>query len=256
MDEFGSAISLSSDGNTLAVGVALEDSAATGVNGDQSDNTADFSGAVYVFQRSNVTWQQQAYLKASNTDDADRFGSAVSLSQDGNLLAVGADGESSAATGINGDQNDDTAGNAGAVYVFECSNGTWQQKAYVKASNTDEADRFGTAVSLSQDGSTLAVGSPEESSAATGVNGDQNDDAVSEAGAAYMFEGNNGVWREQAYIKASNTDAFDRFGTGLGLSPNGNTLAVGAIREQSLATGVSGDQNDNSGVFTGAVYLY
>ncbi len=55
------AVSLSDNGNTLAVGAFGEDSAATGVNGNQNDNTAEEAGAVYVFTRSGSTWSQQAY---------------------------------------------------------------------------------------------------------------------------------------------------------------------------------------------------
>jgi len=71
-----------------------------------------------VFIRSNALWQQQAYIKASNTGLGDFFGSSVSLSLDGNTLAVGAERESSAATGVNGEQNDDSAPFAGAVYLY------------------------------------------------------------------------------------------------------------------------------------------
>ena len=51
-----------------------EASNATGVNGNQSDNSATNSGAAYVFVRSGTTWSQQAYLKASNTGARDDFG--------------------------------------------------------------------------------------------------------------------------------------------------------------------------------------
>jgi len=114
-------VSLSTNGNTLAVGASSEDSAAIGINGDEAENSAGNSGAVYVFNRISDTWQQQAYLKASNNrpSDADQFfGAAVSLSGDGNSLAVGAQGESSASTGVNGDQNSATAFGAGAVYLY------------------------------------------------------------------------------------------------------------------------------------------
>ena len=59
-----------------------------------------YAGAVYVFSRSDTTWTQQAYVKASNTDAGDDFGYSVSLSSDGNTLAVGAKHEDSNATGI------------------------------------------------------------------------------------------------------------------------------------------------------------
>ena len=112
-DYFGFSVSLS--GDTLAVGAYIESSNATGVNGNQSDNSATRSGAVYIFTRSGTTWSQQAYLKASNTGAGDYFGHSVSLS--GDTLAVGAKSEASSATGINGDQKDNGAGSSGAVYV-------------------------------------------------------------------------------------------------------------------------------------------
>jgi len=270
-DEFGAQVSLSADGNTLAVGARTEGSGATGVDGDQNNNFARYSGAVYVFARSNGNWQQQAYLKASNTDPADRFGAAISLSADSNTLAVGAYGEDSAATGINGNQNDNIVGGSGAVYVFtrgnsnEDASGTWQQQAYLKASNTNSGDVFGISVSLSADGDTLAVGARDESSAATGINGDQADNSRFTAGAVYVFERRNTLdgtsninenWQQKAYLKASNTDSSDDFGIGISLSADGNTLAVSAEGEDSAATGINGNQTDNTAMAAGAVYVF
>ena len=57
-------------------------------------------------------------MKSSNSDAYDEFGSAMALSKDGKLLAVGARSEGSAAKGINGDMNDNSAQGAGAVYLF------------------------------------------------------------------------------------------------------------------------------------------
>jgi hypothetical protein len=99
------------------------------------------------------------YFKPSSSDPSDGFGTAVALSGDGQTLAVGAYGEDSIATGIDGDDDDDTAFSAGAVYVFVRDDmGGWSQQAYLKASNTDASDVFGWSVALSEDGSTLAVG--------------------------------------------------------------------------------------------------
>ena len=84
---------MSADGNTLAVGAWFEASAATGANGDPTNNDVFDAGAVYVFSRSGTAWSQQAYLKASNTGLFQSFGESVSLSADGNMLAVGASGE-------------------------------------------------------------------------------------------------------------------------------------------------------------------
>src|SRR4029450_12959791 len=95
------------------------------------------AGAAYVFVRNGTTWSQQAYLKASNTDIFDTF-AAVAVS--GDTVLVGAYNESSNATGINGDQSDNSAQSAGAAYVFVRNGTTWSQQAYLKASNTDAGD--------------------------------------------------------------------------------------------------------------------
>lgn len=116
-DEFGTSVALSGDGTTLAVGAPLEDSNATGIGGIQTNNTATDAGAVYVFRRSAVTWAQEAYVKALNTDANDAFGCSVALS-DGALLAVGATGEDSNATGVGGSQTDNSASSSGAVYIY------------------------------------------------------------------------------------------------------------------------------------------
>ncbi|HWO19525.1 MAG TPA: FG-GAP repeat protein, partial [Kofleriaceae bacterium] len=180
-DGFGFSVALS--GDTLAVGALCEDSAATGVDGNQADNSASSAGAAYVFVRSGTTWTQQACVKASNTGAGDQFGTPVALS--GDTLAVGARSEASAATGVNGNQADNSASGAGAVYVFVRSGATWMQRAYVKASNPGADGYFGYSAALS--GDTLAVGAYGEASAATGVNGNQADNRASGAGAVYVF---------------------------------------------------------------------
>ena len=118
-DLFGRSIALTADGNILAVATAREDSNATAINGNQTDNSADDSGAVYVYTRDgNGVWSQRAYVKASHTELGDHFGISVALAADGNTLAVGAELEDSSATGINGDQADAKTSSAGAVYLF------------------------------------------------------------------------------------------------------------------------------------------
>jgi hypothetical protein len=82
----GVALAISRDGNTFVAGAGLEDSAATGVNGNQRDESARDSGAAYVYARSGNRWAQQAYVKASNTQISDHFGLSVALSGDGNTL--------------------------------------------------------------------------------------------------------------------------------------------------------------------------
>ncbi len=255
-DKFGGAVSLSANGDLLVVGAIGEDSAATGVNGNQEDNTSASSGAVYVFSRENKRWQQDAYLKASNTGEGDYFGDAVSVSGDGNTLAVGARREDSASFGINGNQTNNSSNLSGAVYVFSRIGDSWQQQAYVKASNTGNGDMFGSSVALSETGNTLVVAAPTENSAATGVNGRQNDNSLGNAGAAYVFTRVDNNWRQQAYLKSSNTSVADGFGSNISISADAQTVAVSAYREASSAIGINGNQADNFSPGAGAVYLF
>ncbi len=253
-DFFGTFVDLSADGDTLAVGAPREDSDATGIGGANNDNAAD-SGAVYVYIRSNGAWNQQAYVKASNTGIGDRFGAPLTLSADGDTLAVGAPFEDSDATGIGGNQSNDNATDSGAVYVFTRSGSTWSQQAYIKASNTGANDSFGANATLSFDGDTLAVGAPFEDSNATGIGGDQSNDNAANSGAVYVFTRSGATWSQQAYVKASNTGTGDDFGYALALSADGDTMAVGAIYEDSDATGIGGADNDNASA-SGAVYVF
>ncbi len=255
-DAFGSSLALSYDGNTLAVGAAGEDSVASGIDGSQILDTASDAGAVYLFIRSGASWSQQAYLKASNANALDAFGDSVALSSDGNTLAVGAPGEDSAASGIDGDQNIDAALNSGAVYLFTRSASIWSQQTYLKASNTSPGDTFGGSLALSGDGNTLVVGAVGEDSDAVGIDGDELSEAAIEAGAAYLFTRSAAVWSQQAYVKSSNTAAGDAFGSSVAVSGDGTTLAIGARYEDSNATGVEGEQLNDFAINAGAVYLF
>jgi hypothetical protein len=260
----GHGVALSGDGNTLAVGAPNESSGAKGINGNQNDNSVYSSGAVYVFTRIQGEWAQQAYIKASNPGQGYKFGHFVSLSQDGNTLAVSAYFEASAAKGINGDQNDKSIPQAGAVYVFTRSGANWSQQAYIKASNTGEAgvgdqlgdgDQFGFSIGLSADGITLAVGAIGEDSGAKGVNGDQNDNSQPGSGAVYIFTRSGSAWSQQAYLKPSNTDTNDLFGYAVGLSADGNTLAASSYDEDSSAREINGVMDKNRRG-SGAIYVF
>ena len=199
------------------------------------------------------------YLKASNAEGGDYFGSAVSLSSDGHTLAVGVTSEDSNGLGVNsGAEADNSASNSGAVYLFRFTGGAWTQEAYLKASNAEDWDVFGWAVSLSSDGNTLAVGASSEDSNGLGVNsGAEADNSATDSGAVYLFRFTGGSWTQEAYLKASNAEGGDHFGNFVSLSSDDHTLAVGAASEDSNGLGVnSGVEIDNSATDSGAVYLY
>jgi hypothetical protein len=237
------------------VGANKEDSSSAGVDGDQTNNGAPGSGAVYVLRRTEQGWQQESYLKASNpggypkspVQSADSFGLSLALDRD--TLVVGAPGEDSGASGVNGNQDDNSVLDSGAVYVFRRRDGTWTQEAYIKASNADRFDRFGSSLALS--GDTLIVGAYGE---ASGVGGDQSDNSRPSSGAVYVFRRCGSTWTQEAYLKASSPDEDDRFGSSVALS--GDRLVVGAYGEDSAAGGVEGDQQDNTSSRSGAVYVF
>jgi len=260
----GNSIAFSGDGGTMAIGAPHESGGVSGIDGDASDNSMFGSGAVYVFVREGDRWMQQAYIKASNPGLIDHFGSSVALSGDGRTLVVAAAFESSSATGIDGDQSDDSVPQAGAVYVFTRSGTQWAQRAYIKASNTGRAgdgdefgdgDQFGYSLALSANGRTLAVGAIAEDSVARGINGDQADDSVTSAGAVYIFTRAGESWSQQAYLKASNSEAGDLFGFAVALSANGDTLAASSYDEDGGTRTINGP-DDNTRNAAGAVFVF
>lgn len=247
-DNFGYTVAIS--GNTAVVGAPEEFSNSRIINGDQSDNSAVRAGAAYVFVREGGIWIQQAYLKPSNLDPEDYFGSSVAIF--GNTIVVGASREDSDASGVNGDEFSDPSQsfNSGAAYVFVREGVTWAQQAYLKASNPGEGDSFGASVAI--DGETILVGALAEDSSATGIDGDQNDNGNTNSGAAYVFARIGNTWTQEAYLKASNVGGF--FGCSVAIS--GGTAVIGARTEPSNSTGVDGDQNDNSAGGAGAAYIF
>lgn len=255
-DVFGSPLVLSADGNTLAIGAPGEDSKATGIDGDGTDNSLGDSGAVYVFVRADGVWSQQAYVKANQPDPIDHFGYSVTLSGDGNTLAVGSDAEDSQFAGINVPDTDDNLKDAGSVHVFTRTGDDWSQEAYIKASNPGASDYFGENVALSADGNVLAVCANSEDGGNVGVNSGEEDESVVGAGAAYVFTRNAGTWAQSAYLKAPNPDTLDEFGISIALSSDGDTVVVGAVGEASDSREIGGNQSNNSAPRAGAVYMF
>jgi hypothetical protein len=260
----GTSIALNGDGTTMAIGAPFESGGAAGVNGNQRDNSVYASGAVYVYLRQGDSWTQQAYVKASNPGQSDHFGSSVALSRDGNTMAIAAHWEASGATGVNGNQNDNSIPQSGAVYVFTRTGTTWTQQAYIKASNTGKAgegqlvgdgDQFGFSLALSGDGNTLAVGAISEDSAAQQINGNQGDDSAQSAGAVYVYARTGSTWAQQAYVKSANMGAGDGLGFSVALSFDGNTLAAAAFDEDGGGRGINPPDNTES-QNSGALYVF
>ena len=211
-DNFGLSVAISSD--TVVVGSPRED-----VGGSQFD---DF-GAAYIFQRNEGgadNWGQVAKLTASDALLDDQFGWSVAIS--GDIAVIGIYREVAGG-------ND-----AGAAYVFRRDEGgtdNWGEVKRLTAFGAKLGDEFGISVAVSGD---------------TAVVGASRDDAGgSDAGAAYVFQRNEGgadTWGEVKKLTASDGQAFDQFGGSVAIS--GDTAVVGA-------TG-----NDAKGFLAGAAYVF
>lgn len=237
-EEFGNSVALSRDGGTLAVGASND------------------VGAVYVYTRTGTTWSQPTLITASNAGAGDLFGRSVTLSEDGDILAVGAPREDSRATGVDHDQDDDSVEDAGAAYVFVRSGDAWSKQAYIKASNTGMGAQFGGTVALSGDGHTLVVGAVHESSRAAGIGGDQANTQAEYAGAGYVFVWDEKAWVQRAYLKAAAPGLNYGFGASLAVSSDGETVVITSPNDSSTATGVGMKAIDDNAPAAGAVYLY
>jgi len=252
-DQFGRSVAAS--GEIAVVGAYQEDSASLAVNG-AVDEDADGAGAAYVYVRTGGVWSRQAYLKPANawtTQAGDQFGGAVAVA--GESVVVGAYREDSASLGVNSVPNE-SAGDAGAAYVFVRTAGVWRQQAYLKPASfgTIHADdRFGVAVAVS--GDTVVVGAIFEDSATLGVNTTPNERSR-DSGAAYVFVRAAGVWSQQAYLKSASigtSNGSEHFGYSVAAS--GETVVVGADNESSATLGVNSTPNE-SAEFAGAAYVW
>lgn len=187
------------------------------VTSDADDDSGSNSGSAYVFTRSGTVWTQQQKILASDGSAGDNFGNSAAMS--GESIIIGAWQESNAGGSA-----------AGSAYVFTRSGVIWTQQQKLTASDPSSVDFFGTSVSLS--GDTAIIG------------GSLNDGNDSDAGAAYVFTRNAGVWILQQRLHASNFAAGDDFGAAV--SVNGDVAIISA----SLDDNSGGADAGSAYVFT------
>jgi hypothetical protein len=199
-DHFGFWVDYSND--TLLVTAWLDDSAATGIDGDETNNAASDSGAAFVYVRDGKTWKQQAYLKASDTRAGDYFGGRADL--EGDTIVIGAVREGLYNPGI-------ALSTPGAAYVYTRKSGVWSQTQRLAAAQPNGADLFGAGVSIGENW--LAIGAPFES-----TDGDKS-------GSVHMFERSGDMWIERQKLKSSKPLAAAGFGASVSL--DGEWLVAG-----------------------------
>jgi hypothetical protein len=194
-DEFGFAVALSADGNTVLVGAIYH---ATAIS--------SYCGSAFVFARDGMLWREQAELIASDGAVFDQFGGSVALSADGNTALIGA-------------QYHVTTGGqeTGSVYAFERSGSQWGAQQEFTSSDGTGGDEFGYYVALSGDGGTALIGAPDHATA-----------SGADAGSAYVFVNGGTHWSQQVELSATDAAAYTTFGYSVAMSGDGNTAIVGA----------------------------
>ncbi|GAA4773880.1 MULTISPECIES: T9SS type A sorting domain-containing protein [Flavobacterium] len=183
-DISGDSVSLSSDGSIVAIGAS------------RNDGNGNSSGHVRVYQNISGIWTQ---IGADINGEAmyDESGSSISLSSDGSIVAIGAS------------YNAGNGAGSGHVRVYRNISGVWTQ---IGADIDGEAagDRSGLSVSLSSDGSIVAMGSPYS----TG------------SGHVRVYQNVSGVWTKIG--SNINAEAGINFGSSISLSSDGSIVAIGA----------------------------
>ncbi len=251
-DLFGGSVAISGDGHTLVIGADYEWGDLNSSE-DSPNDSGYYTGAAYVFSYEAGQWKQQAYLKATNASDLDRFGNSVDISDDGDTVVIGAPFESgdSLSTATNSNEN---AQSSGAVYIFRRTSSIWHQEAYLKAFNAQIGDSFGEAVALSADGTTLAVSAPLEDGDSSSSMENPNVNA-SQSGAVYVFHRADNGWSTTGYLKASNARMYTEFGSSVDISDDGLVIAVGSHRENGSALSTSQNPNEDASS-AGAAYVF
>ena len=242
-DQLGVSVAIS--GDSVVVGATDEagDANSTAVAPNDSARRA---GAAYVFTRRDGSWSQEAYLKARNADENDGFGVSVGIS--GDTVIVGASGEAGDDRSTTFLPNNNYL-SAGAAYIFSRGGGGWSQAAYLKANNPWRGDRFGGSVAIS--GDTVVVGARFEDGDESSTLDEPNEGAF-DAGAAYVFT-RNGLWSQQAYLKASNAGTMHFFGVSVAIS--GDAVVVGATGESGDSRSTAAVPNTGGGG-AGAAYVF
>ncbi len=242
-DRFGETVAFV--GGRAVVGAPGEDSGSSGVGGNPHDNSMTNSGAVYVFRKES-TWVQEAYIKASNPDPGDFFGESLAASD--LYIVAGTPHEESSASGVDGDQDDNSLDDVGAAYVFGESQGSWTQEAYLKPSNPLQSSDF--AYSVAAHGEVVAVGARDANSFFPPGGG------VASSGAGYVFQRAGDRWNLVSAVRASNPRANDLFGVSTAIF--GDTLVFGATGEDGQPQiPINGSQEDvlPGGRDSGAAYV-
>lgn len=184
------------------------------VGAGEATNTYNSDGSVYFFTRKGNVWTQEAMVVAGDPGEGAKFGTVSDINGPGDVAIIGAPFLT-----VNGKTN------AGAVYIFVISNGTWTQSYKITPGDLAAGDQFGTSVRFSKDGNTILVGAPA---------------ANSGRGAAYLYKLANGIWTLSFKFTADDGVLSDAFGTVVAINGAANTVVVGAPMASPFGYSVAG----------------
>jgi autotransporter-associated beta strand protein len=206
LDQSGRSVSVSADGQIVAVGAPYNDNKAT-----PDDNAGH--ARVFRWDSASSTWTQLG-TDIDGETIGERTGYAVALSQDGQTLIAG---------GFQNASNGTDSGHA-RVFQWDSSQSDWLQMGE-NLTGAADGDFFGMSVSISSDGRTVAAGAPNASA------------SQKNAGAAYLYQWNEAVsrWAPMgAPLLGSVLD--DQFGRSIALSADGQTVAVSSPGDDTNGT--------------------
>lgn len=247
-ENFGWAVSLSQDGNTIIIGAPAH------------------IGNSDVYQWDGSDWIAKGNrIEGVNYDD--HFGWDVDISSDGNVVAVSAP------------LSDRRAFNAGGVKIYTWNNNNWVGRELFGEETNEE---FGTSIALSDNGETIVIGSPfgfgdyhpgltkvfslngtqwpqqgtdiagegntEHAGFSVDINNNGNRIAIGSfagsSGKVRIFDWSSTAWT-QVGANITGLENFEAFGSSLSLNGDGSIVAVGAPSNDS-----NGSNSGLSKIFT------
>jgi hypothetical protein len=205
--KFGHSLAMSSDGKVIAVGAHM--------NPAHNNDGTRAAGTVRVFELISGAWTQRGG-DIDGEDNYDQFGYSIDLSGDGTVLAIGAQLH---------DVRDESGSvltlSVGQVRIFDWKGSSWVQRGEAIEGESIN-DKLGYSVSLSGDGNTVAVGTPNK-----------QDVSPSYKGRLVIFYWNGVSWQQKGTI-FEGIGASERVGNSISLSTDGDRIAY--TREGSADT--------------------
>ena len=136
----GPSVSLSGDGNNMVVGMP-------GGSCSTSDTPSGTYGYIKVYEWLGTEWNLIQEIRSDQEEDC--FGLVTAMNSEGNIIAVGSP-----------TSNYDGGGYKGSVKLYEKIDSTWQESSEITSSYPGPNFMFGRSITMSEDGSLLAVGAP------------------------------------------------------------------------------------------------